>query len=191
MRYCPPKEAARRRQDAVQAGLRQNVWDRAKWESLFTVPDPWAYSSPYEQRKYEQTLELLPEGPLNRVLELACAEGHFTVQLAPRVGGLLAADIAAPAIERARDRCRTFDHVSFQQLDMRRDPIPGRFELIVCSEVLYYIGNRFALARFARKVAAALEPGGHLLTTHAHAVVDDPIGHRLRLAGRLRRQAYR
>jgi peptidoglycan/xylan/chitin deacetylase (PgdA/CDA1 family)/2-polyprenyl-3-methyl-5-hydroxy-6-metoxy-1,4-benzoquinol methylase len=169
----PAKGAARRRQDAVQV-LRQNVWDRVKWESLFTVPDPWAYSSPYEQRKYEQTLELLPEGRLNRVLELACAEGHFTVQLAPRVGGLLAADIAAPAIERARDRCRTFDHVSFQQLDMRRDPIPGRFELIVCSEVLYYIGNRFALARFARKVAAALEPGGHLLTTHAHAVVDDP-----------------
>jgi peptidoglycan/xylan/chitin deacetylase (PgdA/CDA1 family)/SAM-dependent methyltransferase len=169
-----PAKVAQPRRDAVQAGPRQNVWDRVKWESLFTVPDPWGYTSPYEQRKYEHTLELLPDGPLNRVLELACAEGHFTVQLAPRVGELLAADIAAPAIERARERCRAFGHVSFQQLDMRRDPIPGRFELIVCSEVLYYIGNRFALDRFARKISAALQPGGHLLTTHAHAVVDDP-----------------
>ncbi|HEX2477666.1 MAG TPA: polysaccharide deacetylase family protein [Geminicoccaceae bacterium] len=170
----PAKGAAQPRRHAMQAGPRQNVWDRVKWESLFAVPDPWGYTSPYEQRKYEHTLELLPDGPLNRVLELACAEGHFTVQLAPRVGELLAADIAAPAIERARERCRAFGHVGFQQLDMGRDPIPGRFELIVCSEVLYYIGNRFALDRFARKVTAALEPGGHLLTTHAHAVVDDP-----------------
>jgi len=168
------KGAARSRQEAAREGFRQNVWDRARWESLFASPDPWLYSTPYEQRKYEQTLELLPDGPLNRVLELACAEGHFTAQLAPKVGGLLAADIAAVALERAKARCRDFDHVSYQQLDMRRDPIPGQFELIVCSEVLYYIGNRFDLARFARKVAAALELGGHLLITHAHAVVDDP-----------------
>src|SRR4029453_5273600 len=116
----PAKGAAPPRRNAVQAGLRQNVWDRVKWESLFTVPDPWGYRSPYEQRKYEHTLELLPDGPLDRVLELACAEGHFTAQLAPKVGGLLAVDIAATALERAKARCRDFDHVSYQQLDMRR-----------------------------------------------------------------------
>ncbi|MFZ1431104.1 MAG: polysaccharide deacetylase family protein [Geminicoccaceae bacterium] len=167
--------AARRRQQAAAKGLAaQQVWDRARWESLFATPDPWSYSAPYEQRKYEQTLELLPDAPVGRALELACAEGHFTVQLAPRVGQLLAADIAATALERAQERCRGFDHVSFQQLDMRRDPIPGRFDLIVCSEVLYYVGNRFDLARVARKFAAALEPGGHLLLTHADVVGDDP-----------------
>ena len=46
--------------------------------------------------------------------------------------------------------------------------------MIVCSEVLYYVGNRFDLARVARKLAGALEPGGHLLVAHANAVVDDP-----------------
>ena len=81
------------------------VWDRARWESLFAAPDPWGYSSDYEQTKYEHTLELLPEGPIGRALELACAEGHFTVQLAPRVGTLVAADIAAKALERAAERC--------------------------------------------------------------------------------------
>jgi peptidoglycan/xylan/chitin deacetylase (PgdA/CDA1 family)/SAM-dependent methyltransferase len=152
-----------------------HVWDRAKWESVFTAPDPWGYTSPYEQRKYKHTLELLPEGPPPaRALELACAEGHFTVQLAPRVGALLAADIAANALERARIRCRDFGHVRFARLDLRTDEIPGRFDLIVCSEVLYYVGNRFSLARVARKLAGALEPGGHLLVAHANAVVDDP-----------------
>jgi peptidoglycan/xylan/chitin deacetylase (PgdA/CDA1 family)/SAM-dependent methyltransferase len=152
-----------------------HVWDRAKWESVFAAPDPWGYTSPYEQRKYEHTLKLLPEGPPpGRALELACAEGHFTVQLAPRVGALLAADIAANALERAQARCRDFGHVRFAQLDLRTDEIPGRFGLIVCSEVLYYVGNRFDLARVACKLAGALEPGGHLLVTHADAVVDDP-----------------
>ncbi len=57
---------------------------------------------------------------------------------------------------------------------MRRDPLPTGFDLIVCSEVLYYIGDGADLARFARRVADAIAPGGHLLLTHANAVVDDP-----------------
>jgi peptidoglycan/xylan/chitin deacetylase (PgdA/CDA1 family)/SAM-dependent methyltransferase len=149
-------------------------WDRAKWESLFAVPDPWGYASTYEQTKYEHTLELLPEGPIHRALELACAEGHFTVQLAPHVETLMAADIAAKALERAAERCAGNAHVSFRQLDMREDQLPAGFDLIVCSEVLYYIGDGADLRRFARRLAAALAPGGHLLVTHANAVVDDP-----------------
>ena len=152
----------------------RGVWDRARWESLFAAPDPWGYSSAYEQTKYEHTLELLPEGPIGRALELACAEGHFTVRLAPRVGTLVAADIAAKALERAADRCAGQDNVSFRQLDMRRDALPAGFDLIVCSEVLYYIGDGADLRRFARRLCAALAPAGHLLVTHANAVVDDP-----------------
>jgi Nodulation protein S (NodS) len=78
----------------------RRTWDRAKWEGLFAVPDPWGYSSPYEQTKYEHTLELLPEGPIGRALELACAEGHFTVQLAPRVGSLVAGIYIADELAR-------------------------------------------------------------------------------------------
>ena len=163
----------RARATASARAERRSVWDRAKWESLFAQPDPWGYSSDYEQTKYEHTLELLPEGPIGRALELACAEGHFTAQLALRVGSLVAADIAAKALERAAQRCAGQPHVSFRQLDMRRDPLPGGFDLIVCSEVLYYIGDGLDLRRFARRLAAALVPGGHLLVTHANAVVDD------------------
>jgi peptidoglycan/xylan/chitin deacetylase (PgdA/CDA1 family) len=173
------------RQDAILGGREalgppqpgeggRGPWDRARWEGLFAAPDPWGYSSPYEQTKYEHTLELLPEGPIGRALELACAEGHFTVQLAPRVGALVAADIAAKALERAAARCAGLGNVSFVQLDMRRDALPAGFDLILCSEVLYYIGDGADLGRFARRLADALEPGGHLLLTHANAVVDDP-----------------
>ena len=68
---------------------------RGEFESLFARGvDPWRYTSPYEQTKYEQTLSLLPPKRISRALELACAEGHFTIQLAPRVESLIAADIS-------------------------------------------------------------------------------------------------
>ena len=54
------------------------------------------------------------------------------------------------------------------------DPLPGRFDLIVCSEVLYYCADKDGLRAIARKLADALEPGGYLLTAHANLVVDDP-----------------
>jgi peptidoglycan/xylan/chitin deacetylase (PgdA/CDA1 family) len=134
--------------------------------------DPWHYDSPYEQEKYRRTLELLPGRPA-RALELGCAEGAFTRRLAERVDALLAVDISERALSRARRRCREQRHVAFVQLDLFEDPIRDRYELVVCSELLYYAERRETLARTARKLAGALESGGHLLTAHAHAVVDD------------------
>jgi peptidoglycan/xylan/chitin deacetylase (PgdA/CDA1 family) len=148
---------------------------REHFETLFAQQaDPWKYTVPYEQKKYEQTLELLPPIKLDQVLELACAEGHFTVQLAPRVGSLLAADISQVALERAGQRCTELKNVHFHQLDLTKDLIPGRFDLIICSEVLYYVGGWEELRACARKIADALNPGGYFLTAHANLVVDQP-----------------
>lgn len=88
-----------------------------------------------------------------RALELACAEGHFTVQLASRVDNLVAADISRIALDRVARRCTNLKNVRFVQLDLTKDPLPGRFELIVCSEVLYYAGEQESLKSIARKFA--------------------------------------
>jgi peptidoglycan/xylan/chitin deacetylase (PgdA/CDA1 family)/SAM-dependent methyltransferase len=149
--------------------------DRAHFETLFAKqPDPWKYTSAYEQTKYEQTLSLLPPEPIERALELACAEGHFTIQLAPRVNHLLATDISQIALDRTAERCASMKNIEYQRLDLVRDALPGRFNLIVCSEVLYYVGGLAEMQTVARKIAEALEPGGCFLTAHAHAVVDEP-----------------
>jgi peptidoglycan/xylan/chitin deacetylase (PgdA/CDA1 family)/SAM-dependent methyltransferase len=146
--------------------------DQAPWDKLFATPDPWGYGSAYEQTKYKHTLELIPDVPISRALELACAEGHFTAKLAPLVGQFVAADISELALSRARHRCREFENVTFKRLNLRRDTL-GRFDLIVCSEVLYYLKDRFELRRLAARLANSLNPGGHLLLTHANLVVDD------------------
>ena len=148
---------------------------RAFFETLFARgADPWRYTSAYEQGKYEQTLALLDGVRPEAALELGCAEGHFTRQLAPRVERLLACDVSEIALARARQRCADLSNVSFGFHDLFADRVEGRYDLIVCSEVLYYAGDRARLDYAARTIKAALEPGGMLLTAHANLVVDDP-----------------
>lgn len=149
-------------------------YGRHHFEALFARgDDPWRYTTPYEGTKYEQTLELIPPGPIGRALEIGCAEGHFTEKLSARVGRLVAADIAEIALRRAAERCRACRNIEFLRLDLGRDPLPGRFGLIVCSETLYFLGSREALAAAARRMADALEPDGHLVMAHANVVADD------------------
>lgn len=159
----------------IIANRAKNFYTREHFESLFSSKaDPWKYTSSYEQVKYEQTLSLVPKKPIKKALELACAEGHFTVQLAPLVDDLLAADISQVALDRTAERCASFEHIHYQQMDLIKDPLPGQFDLIVCSEVLYYVGSLESLQTVAQKIADALEPGGYFLTAHAHQIIDEP-----------------
>ncbi|MBS0547254.1 MAG: glycosyltransferase [Proteobacteria bacterium] len=145
-----------------------------RWEAIFARSDPWNYASAYEQLKYRRTLDLLPPGPIGTAMELACAEGRFTEMLASRVGQLIAADISPTALARARDRCAPHPNVDFRRLDLLRDPLPGGLDLLVCSEVLYYVPGLDALRETALRLAEALAPGGRLLTAHALVVSDTP-----------------
>jgi peptidoglycan/xylan/chitin deacetylase (PgdA/CDA1 family)/SAM-dependent methyltransferase len=147
---------------------------RAYWESVYSAPDPWAYGSAYEQLKYERTLSLLPSGPIGEAMELACSEGWFTAMLAPKVGHLTASDISETALGRARQRCASLVNVNYRCLDFFDEPLPEGLDLLVCSEVLYDLRDEADLRRIAARLAAALTPGGHLLTAHARLLKDDP-----------------
>ncbi|SFP44956.1 Predicted xylanase/chitin deacetylase [Mesorhizobium sp. NFR06] len=164
-----PLAAPRR---AAAADGRDN--DRTSfWNRHFATADPWNYGSPYEQEKYGRQLEILPAGRIGRALELACAEGHFTRQLAPRVGHLTATDISDVAIGRARARCSDQPNVEFGVLDFSADTLPGEMDLIVCSEALYYLDDVAELRRVVRKLVEALAPGGSFISAHAFVLGDN------------------
>jgi glycosyltransferase involved in cell wall biosynthesis/peptidoglycan/xylan/chitin deacetylase (PgdA/CDA1 family) len=146
---------------------------QAYWEKVFAAPDPWQYESAYEQRKYAQTLSLLEGQTSERALELACAEGFFTQLLAPKVGHLTAADISHRALRRARNRCQGHCNIDFRRIDFIDEPLPHGFDLIVCSEVLYYAENKSQLDTIAAKLKATLVNGGRLITAHAFLLSDD------------------
>jgi peptidoglycan/xylan/chitin deacetylase (PgdA/CDA1 family)/glycosyltransferase involved in cell wall biosynthesis len=143
------------------------------WDQLYAIEDPWNYRCAYEQQKYARTLEIMPASPIDRALEIGCAEGLFSEMLAPRVGSLLSVDISERALERARARCRRQPNVNFECRDVFADPPAGPFQLITCSEVLYYCEDMFALKKFAAKIVQALAPNGCLVMANANSVSDD------------------
>ena len=142
-----------------------------EWDRVFALADPWAYESDYEVEKYARTLALMPEGTVADALEIACAEGHFTVRLAPHVGRLTAVDISGRALARARERCASHGNITFQTLDLNGAEIPGPFDLIVWSEVLYYVRD---LAGVVHRILSQVRPGGFFLTAHARLLVRRP-----------------
>lgn len=118
-------------------------------------------------------MSLIPEG-IEKALELACAEGIFTEKLAQKVGRLTATDISQRAVDRALERCHDHRNVELRVLDFVRQDLPPKQDLIICSEVLYYMKDEEMLAAVCRKMAAALKPNGYLITAHAHIRQDEP-----------------
>jgi peptidoglycan/xylan/chitin deacetylase (PgdA/CDA1 family) len=165
---------------AVARDLDPDIEERmADFEEVFEEEDPWEYTSQYEQRKYRETLALLPRH-IGSALEIGCAEGVFTQMLADRVDRLTAVDISRTAIARAQARCAELSNVDFRQLDLfAPEPydlqdLGDGFDVVVCGEVLYYAPDLDALRIGLERLIAALKPGGSLVVVHANLVVDQP-----------------
>lgn len=138
-------------------------------------PDPWSFeTSAYEQAKYQATLAALPRPRYRRALEIGCSIGVLTQRLARHCDTLVAMDPAAKALERARERCRALPHIGFVQGGVPGDWPEGRFDLILLSEVVYYLGPD-DVARLATRVAHAIHPSGHVELVHWVRETDYPL----------------
>ena len=137
------------------------------FEDLYAADsDPWKFgSSDYEREKYAATLAALPEACYGSVLEVGCSIGVLTHQLASRCERLLAIDAASTPLIAARRRCQADEHVEFARMFVPREWPPGRFDLILLSEVLYYL-DAVDLAELAAKVGASLSPRGAVVLVH-------------------------
>ena len=101
--------------------------------------------------------------PFRRALEIGCAEGVFMARLAQLCERLSAVDFIPLALERARVRCLEFSNITFSKWDLKSDPAPGTFDLIVIMDVLGSLGGRRDICRARDKIVSALAPGGYLL----------------------------
>ncbi len=129
-------------------------------------PDPWRFaSSPYEHAKYEATLASLPRGTYAEALEIGCSIGVMTRRLAGRCARLTAIDVAESALDAARARCADLPHIRFACGAVPSDWPEGVFDLILLSEVVYYL-DRDDIAVLVERIRAALRPGGDLVLVH-------------------------
>lgn len=141
--------------------------NRDYFEDLYTKsPDPWDFAtSEYERRKYGQTLAVLGGRRFRWALEVGSSIGIFTAMLAPYCDSLLALDTSERAVEIARERLSGYEQVNIERRTVPEEMPPGSFDLIVASEVLYYLPPEVALQTL-RRFEEALEPGGLLLAVH-------------------------
>lgn len=135
-------------------------------EMYASDPDPWRFaSSPYEHAKYDATLASLPRETYADGLEIGCSIGVLTRRLAGRCARLTAMDIAESALDAARTRCADLPHVGFVRGVVPSDWPEGRFDLILLSEVVYYL-DRDDIAALVERIRSALKPGGDLVLVH-------------------------
>ena len=136
--------------------------------------DPWKFESRwYERRKRAITVASLPRERYATALEIGCSIGVLSAELAARVDDLLAVDLSSAAIDRARSR--DLPNVRFELMDVAASFPDGEFDLIVLSEVGYYLSTD-DLALLLESARSHLSPGGTLLACHwRHPVADYPL----------------
>jgi hypothetical protein len=128
--------------------------------------DPWLLRERwYERRKRALTLAALPDEHYCRGYEPGCANGELTVELASRCETLLAADLNPAAVELARRRVAHLQNVRVEQRAMPDDWPDGAFDLIVISEVAYYL-DEAQLAGLIARLGVSLAEGGTLIACH-------------------------
>ncbi len=128
--------------------------------------DPWQYTTSwYEHRKRSLTLAALPGLNYAAGLEIGCSIGTLSVELAQRCASFLAVDASSAALAHAARRLAHLPAARTRHLTVPQDWPDGRFDLIVVSEVGYYLAPG-ELAELFERVEAALLPGGTLALCH-------------------------
>ena len=137
-------------------GMTSREFDRRYRED----PDPWGYrTSPYERAKYAATLDACGPGPFVSALELGGSIGVFSALLAPRCRSLTTIDYSPTAVSAAEAELARYPHARAILGRIPDDLPPATFDLIVASEVLYYLDGRSVHRHACRDRAAPGSPG--------------------------------
>jgi predicted TPR repeat methyltransferase len=128
--------------------------------------DPWGYrSSAYERAKYDATLAACGDGPFRSALELGASIGVFSAMLAPRCEALVTVDVSEVAVTEARSILAGLGHVTPRVAEIPWELENGDHDLIVASEVLYYL-DPVALSATLTWLKRGLADRGRLIIVH-------------------------
>jgi cyclopropane fatty-acyl-phospholipid synthase-like methyltransferase len=136
------------------------------FDHFFDEGDPFGFDlHPEERLKFDRTLEVCGEGPLGRVLELGCAVGSFTESLAPRASDVLALDVSQAAVDQVARRLRDHPNVRAKAMAIPAEFPDETFDLVVASDVLYYLSVE-ELQHCLARIEASLAEGGGFVAVH-------------------------
>ncbi len=136
------------------------------WDRYHRALDQAKFEAdPREQRKFEMTSQAIGAGPFERALEIGCGPGFLSQRLAERCRRLIAMDLAVVAVEFANRRLAGSPTATAIQGSFPDDMPDGPFDLIVCSDTLYYLTTEDQ-DRGIALITERLTPGGIFVATH-------------------------
>ena len=135
--------------------------------------DPWNFeTSEYELNKYKATIHALKSDSYKNVFEIGCSIGVLSEMLAPKCDKLLTIDAAEAPLVKARERLQKFPQVSVQKMAVPDQFPDEQFDLILMSEVGYYLAMP-DLEHLQEQIITHLETNGQLLLVHWTPEVHD------------------
>jgi SAM-dependent methyltransferase len=149
--------------------------DAAHFERLYAGgQDPWNFTtSAYERDKYAATVGMIADRRYGVGLEVGCSIGVLSRQVAPLCDAFLGIDITETPLVAARERCRDIPAARFEAMAVPDMWPAGRFDLILLSEVLYFL-TAGDTRRTAAHVRRSLRPAGRVLLVNWTGRLDDP-----------------
>lgn len=128
--------------------------------------EPWGADSRwYEERKRALLLSLLPARRHGRTLEVGCSTGVTSLALAERCSEVVAVDGSEAALRTARARSAGAPGLTHQRCLVPREWPEGRFDLVVVSELGYFLSPP-DLELLVTRVAGCLEEDGVVALSH-------------------------
>ena len=122
----------------------------------------------------QRPLSALPRERYRSGLEIGCSIGVLTRQVASRCDRLLSIDVAAIALEQAQERCGDLTNVSFMKACIPSEWPDGSFDILLLSEVLYYLKD-CDVASVASRLPATMPAGGDIVLVHWLGETDYPL----------------
>lgn len=135
--------------------------------------DPWQFeTSAYELGKYKTTINALAFDTYRNAFEIGCSIGVLSEMLAGRCGKLLSVDAAEVPLVKARKRLESCGQVEFAKMAVPHSFPDAQFDLILMSEVGYYLSMP-DLEALQQKILLHLQQEGQLLLVHWTPEVHD------------------
>ncbi len=143
-------------------------------EMYAAADDPWEVKNRwYEQRKRDMLVAALPDQQYAFAFEPGCSIGALTQQLAARSNRLLACDASKRAVATASRRLADKPWVDVRHAVVPEDwPCDRTFDLVVLSELLYYL-DEHALSELLDRAVVSLSERGTLVVAHWRPAVAD------------------
>ena len=139
---------------------KENNTLRGEFEQMYQdIDDPWGCYKGTSSLNNKIFIEVLfEEGTVYRdILDIGCGLGGLTRLIHAKNGGgrVTGIDISETAISKAR---RLHPHIQFECKNIMNDKLHGKYDLIILSEILWYILEK--IEEIVMKLAEALDKDG-------------------------------